>query len=197
MKGLLLSGGMDSIALAYWCRPAIAFTIDYGQLPAEAEIRASAAVSNELGIKHEVITADLRHLGSGDLAGGKPLDLAPATEWWPFRNQMLLSLTAMKAVAMNVHELMIGTVASDSFHADGTVRFVQLMNELLSMQEGQMRVSAPGMHLNSVELIQHIKAPQALLSWSHSCHVSNLPCGVCRGCCKHYNVTAALGWDPH
>lgn len=197
MKGLLLSGGMDSIAVAYWCKPQIAFTIDYGQLPAKAEIQASAAVSNQLGLRHEIVTVNLSHLGSGDLAGQKALDFAPASEWWPFRNQMLLSIAAMKAVTMGVDELMIGTVASDSFHADGSARFVQLMDELLSMQEGQLRVSAPGIHLNSVELIQHISAPQSLLAWSHSCHVSDLPCGVCRGCCKHYNVTAELGWDSH
>ena len=36
---LLLSGGMDSIALAYWKRPDIALTIDYGQAAADAEER--------------------------------------------------------------------------------------------------------------------------------------------------------------
>lgn len=38
---ILLSGGMDSIALAYWKRPEIAITIDYGQKPAAAEVVAS------------------------------------------------------------------------------------------------------------------------------------------------------------
>ena len=36
MRALLLSGGMDSIALAFWKRPEIAITIDYGQRAAEA-----------------------------------------------------------------------------------------------------------------------------------------------------------------
>jgi 7-cyano-7-deazaguanine synthase len=39
--GLLLSGGMDSVALAYWLRPDVAFTIDYGQLSAEGELRSA------------------------------------------------------------------------------------------------------------------------------------------------------------
>jgi len=38
MKAILLSGGLDSIALAYWLRPQIAVTIDYGQRPARAVI---------------------------------------------------------------------------------------------------------------------------------------------------------------
>ncbi len=34
---ILLSGGMDSIALAYWKRPELAITINYGQKPFLAE----------------------------------------------------------------------------------------------------------------------------------------------------------------
>ena len=37
---LLLSGGMDSVAIAYWKRPRYGITINYGQEPAEGEIRA-------------------------------------------------------------------------------------------------------------------------------------------------------------
>jgi 7-cyano-7-deazaguanine synthase len=88
---LLLSGGMDSIAIAFWKRPSIAFTIDYGQLPAIAEVRAASAACAELKIEHHVIRTDLRALGSGDLAGAAPSPIAPVSEWWPFRNQMLLT----------------------------------------------------------------------------------------------------------
>ena len=37
---MLLSGGMDSIAVAYWRRPSLAITIDYGQVPAAGELRS-------------------------------------------------------------------------------------------------------------------------------------------------------------
>ena len=40
---LLLSGGMDSIAIAWWKRPDIALTLDYGQQAANAEIKAATA----------------------------------------------------------------------------------------------------------------------------------------------------------
>ena len=36
---ILLSGGMDSIALAYWKKPAHSITIDYGQKAANAEMK--------------------------------------------------------------------------------------------------------------------------------------------------------------
>lgn len=49
-RGILLSGGMDSMALAYLERPDIAFTINYGQRCAEAEIKASAYIAGVLNI---------------------------------------------------------------------------------------------------------------------------------------------------
>jgi 7-cyano-7-deazaguanine synthase len=62
---LLLSGGTDSVALAYWKRPTIAYTVDYGQLPAVGEIRAAAAVCDALGIRHRVLRVNCGELGSG------------------------------------------------------------------------------------------------------------------------------------
>jgi 7-cyano-7-deazaguanine synthase len=197
MNALLLSGGMDSIAIAYWCRPDVAITVDYGQLPAAAEIRASAAVAEELSIRHEVIRVDMRELGSGDLAGRTALDLAPAREWWPYRNQMLVTLAAMRGISLGVSQLLIGTVLSDGFHTDGSLTFVESLNSLLAMQEGGMTLRAPSISMNTVELIRHSNTPEGLLGWSHSCHMSDMACGVCRGCCKHYNVTRDLGWSPH
>ena len=67
--GLLLSGGMDSYGVAYKEKPDIAVTIDYGQKPADAEVRAAKILTERIGIKHEVISVDLSSLGSGDLHG--------------------------------------------------------------------------------------------------------------------------------
>ena len=96
-QALLLSGGMDSISVAWWLRPALALTIDYGQLAAAAEIQAARAVCLQLEIPHEVITVDCRALGSGDMAGQPADALAPASDWWPYRNQLLITLAGMRA----------------------------------------------------------------------------------------------------
>ncbi|MBM9968417.1 7-cyano-7-deazaguanine synthase, partial [Pseudomonas aeruginosa] len=74
--GLLLSGGMDSLTLAWWKRPDIAFTLNYGQLAAQAEIEASRTICQELSIPHHVIQIDCRQLGSGDMAGTQADNLA-------------------------------------------------------------------------------------------------------------------------
>ncbi|OEZ61254.1 7-cyano-7-deazaguanine synthase [Duganella sp. HH105] len=194
-NALLLSGGMDSLALAYWKKPDIALTVDYGQLAAEAEISASTQVCRELCIEHHILRIDCRSLGSGDMAGTKQDELAPASDWWPYRNQMLLTLVAMKAVALDVTQLWIGTVKSDEGHRDGTPEFVDLIDKLLAYQEGGLRISAPAIHLSTSELIRVAKVPPSLLAWAHSCHKANVACGQCRGCNKYIEVYQELGDD--
>ncbi|RZL85942.1 MAG: 7-cyano-7-deazaguanine synthase [Sphingomonas sp.] len=193
MKAALLSGGMDSIALAYWLRPERAFTIDYGQAAATAEIDASIQVAGELGILHEVIRVDCSSLGSGDMAGSAALDVAPASEWWPFRNQLLVTLAGMRAVAVGVTELMVGSVLSDGTHADGRPAFYDALDTLMKGQEGCLRVSAPAIAMTTAQLVTRSEIPLSILAWAHSCHTGSVACGSCRGCVKHLETTLALG----
>ena len=188
---LLLSGGLDSVAIAYWKRPRYGITINYGQMPAEGEIRAASAVCRTLDIEHMVIHADISTLGSGDLAGLPPASDAPATEWWPYRNQFLLTVAAMKCLSLGAHELMIGALRTDGFHADGTAEFIGRMNELFSLQEGDLEVTAPAIELAAAELVKKSQTPHSVLAWSHSCHVAAHACGYCRGCRKHYETMQA------
>ena len=182
---LLLSGGMDSIALAYWKRPAIAVTIDYGQLPAEGELRAARAVAAELNIRHEIISVDCRALGGGELTGSPQLSSSPSPEWWPYRNQLLLTLSAMHTIRLGVQELMIGTVASDEVHKDGQPAFIELMDKLMTFQEMGLRITAPALDMTAVDLVRTSKISRSLLCFAHSCHKANIACGECRGCQKY------------
>lgn len=192
---LLLSGGMDSVSLAWWKRPDLAITLNYGQLAAAAEIAASRAVCDHLNIQHEVIEVDCRSLGSGDMAGGDADDLAPASDWWPYRNQMLATFAGMKAISLGVTHLWLGTVKSDSFHKDGSPEFVKALSSLMAMQEGGMLVEAPAIELTTSELVRLSDIPANCLAWAHSCHKADVPCGTCRGCNKYFEVFEAVGYD--
>ena len=194
---LLLSGGIDSTAIAAWCRPACGLTIDYGQRPAIAEVRAAAAAAEATGVEHRVMTVDLSSYGSGDLAGRAAVSLAPVREWWPYRNQMLVTLAAMATVSEGVQRIMIGCLATDGVHRDGSRDFIIAMDNALRMQEGAMRLDAPAVELTAAELIRTSKAPMEVLAWAHSCHMANEACGECRGCRKHYETLVELGWDPY
>jgi len=194
---ILLSGGMDSVALAYWKRPSIAYTVDYGQLPAAGETRAAAAVCGALSIRHRVLSLPARGLGSGDMAGGTPSHLAPVPEWWPFRNQLLLTVAGAAAVGDRVRELIFGAVSTDAIHADGRREFFERISELMECQEGGIRVTAPAIELSSVDLVRNSGVPLSILAWSHSCHVGDFACGTCRGCVKHALTMKELGYEDY
>jgi len=191
--GILLSGGIDSAALAYWKKPDYGIHINYGQKCAEAELTASSAIANAIGFPLEVINIDCSSLGSGDLSTNKFLPFAPVSEWWPFRNQLLLTFAAMKAVSVGIEELFFGAVSTDNKHIDGTSKFFELLNAVIELQEGNIRLSVPAISLTSEELIKLSKVPTSILGWTHSCHTSNVPCSICNGCNKHINIKHNLG----
>ncbi len=189
---LLLSGGIDSVALAWWHRPAAALVVDYGQRSAEGEIRAARTVARLLNMPLDVLVIDCRELGHGDLAGGSPHPLAPVSEWWPYRNQLLLTFGGCRALDLHCDRIWLGCVAGDNQHADGTKEFVTRANALLNAQEGELQVEAPAIEHTSEDLVVASKIPRSILAWSHSCHTSPLACGMCRGCAKHREIFAAV-----
>lgn len=191
-SALLLSGGMDSVAVAWWQRPDAAITIDYGQLAAEAEIAAAQSVCRDLDIEHHTIRVDCRPLGSGDMVGAAANELATESDWWPYRNQLLITLAGMYGIRRGISRLLLGTVATDNVHADGTTAFIQAVDTLMRLQEGAVRVEAPAMSMSTVALIKVAKVPMSVLAWSHSCHRANVACGACRGCNKYFSVLSAV-----
>lgn len=191
---LLLSGGMDSASVAYLARPRFALTIDYGQAGARAEIQAATAVARQLSISHLVLSCDLRALGLGRMAGSAPSALSPTPEWWPFRNQLLVTLAATHAIKCGADVVVIGTLATDATHADGTHDFLSKLDELLRLQEGAIRLVAPARDLNALELARRAAAPRSLLAYTHSCHSADVACGRCRGCEKRAETISQLGW---
>jgi len=193
-SALLLSGGMDSIAIAYWKRPTWAITIDYGQAAAASEISAAIKVCDELSIKHVLVSVDCRSLGSGDMVNAEPNEHAQKSDWWPYRNQLLVTLGCMRAIALGVNDLLLGTVRTDgSSHQDGTEQFVELLDNLVSSQEGAIRVVAPAIEYSTSELVLEANVPPEILAWAHSCHKSTVACGNCRGCNKYSETLEYLG----
>jgi 7-cyano-7-deazaguanine synthase len=192
---LLLSGGMDSIAIAYWKRPAHALTINYGQRAATAEVLAAETVCQLLGIRHHVLEINCMGLGAGDMAGVASLPWAPTPEWWPFRNQMLVTFAAAYALRLAVREIMIGTLRTDRKNADGSLGFLESMNRILKLQEGELGLVAPARNLTAVGLVNRSGVPLEILRWAHSCHVANHACGACRGCNKRVATWKQLGQE--
>jgi 7-cyano-7-deazaguanine synthase len=191
---LLLSGGLDSTALAALERPTLCVVIDYGQRPAAAEMRAADAVTRALGLPLQQLRLDLGGIGGGLLQDEHPLPDAPCPEWWPFRNQFLATAGAALALRHHLDAVIIGTVAGDGDrHADGSPAFYEVLDRLIALQEGEIRVITPAIGETSTQLVARSQLGEDVLAWTVSCHRANLPCGQCPGCWKRDRVLASLG----
>lgn len=191
---LLLSGGVDSACLAAWHRPTAAVVIDYGQLSAKGEHAAAHAIGESLGIDVFDLAIDCRSIGGGLLADGKPLSDAPSPEWWPFRNQLIVTLAASFAIRRGFETVVVGTVASDGErHVDGTKYFYESLDQLVASQERGVRVVTPAIGMSTDQLLAAAGIGDDLLILTHSCHVADVACGTCPGCEKRWHVLARAG----
>lgn len=151
-----------------------------------------------MGLRYEVVRVDCSALGSGDLAGRPASAVAPASEWWPFRNQLILTLAGTAALQFGETELLIGALRTDGHHADGRAEFIEKISALMEMQEGGLKVSAPAITYSASELREASGIPQSVLGWAPL--VSHWKPGLRpaprRGCVKHYETWEELGLDP-
>lgn len=189
---LLVSGGLDSTALAAWKRPAHCLFIDYGQRATGAERRASSRVCGHLGLALTALSIDCSVLGRGSLAGQSRSLGSVWDEFWPFRNQMLLTFAAAWAIEHSHTEVWTGSIRSDDRHADGTSAFYRQASALFEMQEGAIRVAAPAIGLTSHDLITISGVADDVLSQTYSCHTGAVPCNRCSGCEKRAGALKVL-----
>ena len=188
---LLLSGGLDSAAIAAIEQPAQAVFVDYGQVAAEAERSAAHAVAGYLDIELKETSVNLASLGSGTLTGTEPVSHAPTPEWFPFRNQFLATIGAAHAAQQDLKAVILGLVEGDEErHADNTARFMASINKLVSDQEQQIRVVAPYARTPSHELLIESNLPEEILRLTYSCYTGDGPCGECPGCLRRDEVWA-------
>jgi len=182
---LLLSGGLDSTALAAILRPGLTVFVDYGHKPRDAEARAAGAVAAHLGLPFVKVHLPLGELGGGLMHDDVSIPGSPSPEWWPFRNQFLATAGAAVAFRRGFARVALASVRGDGDrHIDGSEEFFRQLNTLVKLQEGGLEVTAPAINATTVDLLRAAKADRALLGWTVSCHRSNEPCGDCPGCWK-------------
>ena len=190
-KVLLLSGGLDSTALAAWMRPEICLFIDYGQRAARGEARACEAVCAALDLDLQMVTCDCSAIGAGTMSlQTVAASVSAERDWWPYRNQLLATIAASWASRRdNVSSILIGTVSEDGDRfADGRETFVRALDSLLRCQERSFTYRAPALNMTSRELIAMSRIRRSILAWTHSCYVAASACGRCIGCIRRREV---------
>ena len=186
---MLLSGGLDSASVAAAERPERALFVDYGQAAAKSERRAASTVAQHLGIELDVISIDASHVGSGPLVGKDQLPLAPTPEWFPFRNQLLVTVAAAHAAKRNLSTVIVGTVAGDGQrHADGSREFLTALDALLQCQECNIRLAAPHADTRTSALLSQAEFPSRVIESTHSCDVADEACGDCNSCRRRAEI---------
>ncbi len=190
---LLLSGGVDSTAVAALERPTACLAVDYGQVTARGELAAARGVADSLGLTLDTVEVDCAAVGSGLLHGSRAASAAPSAEWWPYRNQLLVTLAAAWALPRDLDEVIVAAVATDGFHRDGQAEFFAQLDSLIAYQEGELRVSAPAIGKSTVDLVREARIGKDVLGWTFSCHRSVPACGDCPGCNKRRATFAELG----
>lgn len=183
LKALLFSGGLDSTCIAKLEKPDILLTINYGQRQAKGEIAAATQIAKSLDLAHRIVIAKPEDCGQGLMAGKSPNKKFPP-EWWPFRNQFLLTVAAMLLEGTPSTKLLIGTVVTDKQLSDGSQLFLDSFNALLKAQRSSVMVKAPAIKLTSEQLYAKAKLDRSVSGWVFSCHTGSKACGICRGCAK-------------
>ena len=181
---LLISGGIDSVSIAITHQPKFALIVDYGHKAFLGELASSKYFCTKNKISLHTIKLDLSSLGQGSLFSGAEDE----SDHFAFRNQFLLTVGCMKAVDLGCDELLIGAVRDDVNYSDCSSEFLQYFQSLVSIQAGGVAVRTPLIDYTSEKALKQtsILYPEALNTFS--CHISPVPCGVCRGCKKRLGV---------
>jgi 7-cyano-7-deazaguanine synthase len=176
--------------LAWLARPDIAIIVDYGQVSAKGEIDASKSICDYIGIDHRVVSARADFVKIGLLAGIRSVEGKNNPEFWPFRNQFIITCALMGIYSESVNQLLIGTVRGDKKFADGTKGFLDAANALIAVQEERIMIEAPAIDITSAELLVRSGLPKSLIGLTFSCHAADVACGECPGCVKNRALLA-------
>lgn len=190
-RAILLSGGIESTCLTWKIRPQLALTVDYGQVTARGEIEAAKSVCHFLSIEHRTLTARANFVTKGLLAGNSDVASMSEPEFWPYRNQFIITCALMAVYYEEFSELLIGTVKGDSKFTDGTEDFIAAITRLTNTQSTRTKILAPAISMTSAELLVYAGLPKQLAGLTFSCHRSSIVCGTCPGCLKNKGILAA------
>lgn len=72
-------------------------------------------------------------------------------------------------------------------HPDGTIEFINKMNQLFNLEKIKIEVLAPYINYTSEELVNKTEIHLGILAITHSCTNSNFPCNKCNSCRKYHN----------
>jgi 7-cyano-7-deazaguanine synthase len=206
---ILLSGGMDSTALAATLGGDFhAVSVDYGQRHGARELEAARAVAEHYGVPHTVV--DLSSLR--DILSGSALTSAVAVPEGhyaaanmgltvvPNRNAILLMVAVGYAQAHGCRRVLTAVHAGDHpVYPDCRPEFVQAARvAALLGTDGEVLIEAPFVRMTKTQIALLGALRQAPLELSWSCYNGGeIHCGRCGTCVERAEAFHLAGLsDP-
>ncbi|MNE18070.1 7-cyano-7-deazaguanine synthase [compost metagenome] len=214
---VVMSGGMDSTIAArlavekYGAENVHALSFYYGQKQS-IELEKAKENAASLGLaKHQLV--DITFLGdmvrgvSANIVGGKAMptikdvlgDPAPSTEV-PFRNAILIMVTASYAQANGLQTIFTGVQAQDEYsYWDTTPAFIEAMNGVISQNRmHNIKVHAPWQGVNKAQeiaVLVEMDGNADLLKNTITCYdpTGIVSCGKCPSCAERIANFAKAG----
>lgn len=213
----IVSGGMDSVTLAYWLHARgdtlHLLSFDYGQRHGGPELACARRAASLLGARHDVIDLSaIRNLiGSSSLTSdqavpdGHYAEQSMKATVVPNRNMMMLSLAASVAISEGARSIATGVHGGDHFiYPDCRPEFVQACSAAVLI--GNTGFSTPGFIGIEAPFVTHDKAWIASegdrlgVPWGDtwSCYKGGrIHCGRCGTCVERAEAFALAGvYDP-
>lgn len=194
---MMISGGIDSVALAYHVRSSkmdviSAIFFDYGQEAAGQELHAARAATLQTEIPFESVNiSGLKYLFYGLLEGPyHPLMaechgcgdlLAP----W--------GIAATYTVLRGANRMLVGIVKDDLARIPGLKDYIEHFNNATSSLHGiDFKVVTPFIDIDKSEIIKNAPKEANNLASTWCCFGAGpLHCGICEGCKRRKNAFIA------
>jgi 7-cyano-7-deazaguanine synthase len=212
---VVMSGGLDSVVLAYYMQKAHGFDIlplvfDYGQTNGE-EIGCADRVADSLGVQikiadvfalGELLASGLTSFNEGGMDGEYNEESMKST-FVPNRNAILLSIAYGYAISQKAYSVSYGTHGGEngkhSLTPDCTPMFRQKIEA--AFFEGNSRaheslpyVTAPFILKSKADVVRIGASLNVPFELSWSCYRNErLHCGVCGACTERKKAFASAG----
>ncbi len=203
---IILSGGPDSITVAYWAKAqgydVSAITFNYGQ-KAQIEIQTAEAIAKELDIQHQVI--DLSNL-SQIYQGVTSLvdkDIEVSDEFTdpiivPFRNGVFMAVTVAYADGVGANHIFYGAHNSDeAFYPDCRREFYEAFQEAARLgTEKDIVIKSPYSDTQKSGVLKDAVRLGVPLGKTWSCYLNGpTHCGKCESCQNRKKAFREAGLD--
>jgi 7-cyano-7-deazaguanine synthase len=206
---LLLSGGVDSTALAYYLannqsQRVHAVTFRYGQRNADREIAAAARTARRLFLRHTVIELHPNVFAETALTGFGEIPWAPTSDVdatspvvVPGRNTVFLVSAASVGLYDGATSVYFATTAEDSAaFPDCRIGYLAALNSLLKVAGMGSQVIAPFISRSKAEVVGIGAEAGADWADAYSCYVGKAAhCGKCGACLGRLAAFAEAGVD--